>query len=376
MGDSENNALTRIESQRLKVLMRQVESILASSPNGQGYLFRVIESAMYTKGMDLDVICALIKHDPAASRIQEGDDKYLLHHACSANAPIQVVQLLMELNSEALKVTSSIYGEDRVLPLHLACKYSCLETIRLLLSHHPEAAREADFYGYLPLHYASQRENVHAIQVLLYEYPDSIHALTDMGRLPLHCCSQIGRSEQVLQTLMNHYDGGEEHHNGLAVRDEDGRVPLHHAVTRVYNRIIELETLRFLVNSFPEATRFADNDGKLPLHIACTRRGIGHSLEHFRLLLDSDLFSILEVSHDGTSALGYSFDIPNNQRGPVTLEVRQFLLEKQDGALRLMRESFEPAVEQFNLPALVVAKVWSFVLPRLWRPTNDEMNGA
>lgn len=57
-------------------------------------------------------------------------------------------------------------------------------------------------------------------------------------------------------------------------------------------------------------------------------------------------------------------------------EALGFLLEKQNEALRAMKEAFEDVSDtQLGLPDLVIAYIWSFAKPDLWERTEDKLRG-
>jgi len=432
--------------------------------------------------VDSKVLCLLIKHDPQVSRMQqfEGDTTCLLHKACCYNAPAEVIDLLIRLNPDALRVPIPNEGEDEgesfrmgewgMFPLHLICcrEDVSLETIKLILHHYPGAAKDGDKEGKLPLHIAlsgapeehimtlidhypeavrkettngllplyfsfctskftqklvelypesvskadrfgdlplhhvcrfpfvplevvkflyerypeairikgsCERLPLHTadvnnasketVEFLIDMYPDAVRVVDEYGGLPLHCACSYGGAREIVQLLIDRYSGEAIYHNGLAVSNIVGRIPLHCAA----NNQTALDLFPLLLERYPRGVRVADNDGMLPLHLVCSLN-LTHGLEIVRLLLETHLFAMVQTCDTGETPLQIAFR--EYWRRP--LETRQFLLERQDEAVRLLHEAFEPTIEQRRLSDLVVAEIWSFVLPRLWRPTEDEMN--
>jgi len=105
--------------------------------------------------VDPAVMQLLIKHDPESANVQVEDGHFLLHWACEVNIPTEIIRLLIDLNKDALLAPCDNAGRAvaGMLPLHLACYFgTSAESISLLLTHCPEAAREHDSRGRLPLH--------------------------------------------------------------------------------------------------------------------------------------------------------------------------------------------------------------------------------
>jgi ankyrin repeat protein len=75
-----------------------------------------------------------------------------LQRTCRKNAPLNVIQLLVETWPDAVKEKS--YHDW--LPLHFACsnKYVPLNVIQLLVKTWPDAVKEKTKNGWLPLHFA------------------------------------------------------------------------------------------------------------------------------------------------------------------------------------------------------------------------------
>lgn len=77
----------------------------------------------------------------------------LLHSACAQNSPLDVVQMLVKLWPDAVKVKTN-YGD---LPLHIACESNkSMEVIQFLVETWPDAVKEKTACDNLPLHVACQ----------------------------------------------------------------------------------------------------------------------------------------------------------------------------------------------------------------------------
>lgn len=120
--------------------------------------------------------------------------------------------------------------------------------------------------------------------------------------------------------------------NGLNVADSVGCIPLHLAASRH----VGAENMEFLVTRYPGGVQSIAFHGLLPLHIVCADT-CNDSLRKCRLLLESDggLWTmILQTCETGWTPLQLAyFTNPDN---PLPLEAREYLLEKQDDAVRLL----------------------------------------
>jgi len=269
--------------------------------------------------VDPEVMHLLIQHDPEVANVNNENGGFLLHWACEYVAPIEIIRLLINLNPDALHVprickdwANVRYGGGMV-PLNVAC--DCLrekisvDTIQLLLTCCPEAAKVPDSCGRLPLHHTLEKsgpENV--IMSLLDVYPGGARVEDERGNLPLHhsfdrpricrrlvmlypecarradlygylplhsACNDM-RTLDVVKILYEAYP------EAIRLGDERGALPLH-LVLRHRWFPEQTATFEFLIDKFPEAVQHADNFGQLPIHCACR---IGAPTHILRLLMD------------------------------------------------------------------------------------------
>lgn len=152
--------------------------------------------------------------------------------------------------------------------------------------------------------------------------------------------------------------------DGIRTGDHNGYLPLHHAVNA---QEASMELIQYLIDRCPEGIRVADRDESLPLHVACSPRNEDGrtrrpTLNIIRLLLEADLFTIVQNSQHGTP-----YQMVYNWLGFRHTGIEAFLLAKQNEALTLLREACD-SLAQLGLPDLVVAEIWAFAKPDLWAP--------
>lgn len=177
--------------------------------------------------------------------------------------------------SERLKVHDEI--SEPLVPIHLACKYGApAALLAQLLQRRPQACSERRD-GHLPLHWAAAKQAPLAIvEQMLAAYPDALSQTDPNLCLPLHLAAAGHAPLEVLWTLLSAYPD--------AVRKEDGRgdVPLHLAARfpdqcscgyaagfRVRRCKCEAGATSILVDAYPQA--LAEARGwrrELPLHLA------------------------------------------------------------------------------------------------------------
>lgn len=114
----------------------------------------------------------------------------LLHEAYRHRAPIGTIEDLIDANEKAV----STRGHSGYLALHYACSSGASEhVIELLVSMHPDAVKVADDHSRtLPLHLASKMgASEEALMTLLTAYPEAATIRDDFGRLPMDYAKNI-----------------------------------------------------------------------------------------------------------------------------------------------------------------------------------------
>jgi len=266
----------------------------------------------------LAVMRLLIQHDFEAANIKDEGECFLLHWACSYNAPTEVKETLIDLIVDALLAPCDGPGGSdgkRGLPLHLACKWadSSFDTFQLLLNHCPEATRERDLDGCLPLHHALTNDAVpdDVIMSLLDVYPEGARVEDKIGNLLLHfsfsrqtvCCRLVKmypesarradadgdlplqcacfEDECTVEVVKLLY---EEYPEAICFGGRYMWLPLHCVLDLQTWRDERTAIVEFLIDKYPQAVQSANNFGKLPIHLACSVRGLPTHI--IQLLLD------------------------------------------------------------------------------------------
>lgn len=306
-----------VDFQAIAELIRQYPSICQESfdfTGKDGKHRRLLPLSMLcTMKPTLEVVQAAYEAFPSGiARREESRGSLPLHYAAAYEAPLEVLQFLVNHSPESLHARLT----ENISPLDLACYHynssrankncdreqsSSLATcknIQFLLTAHPEAARvccnELNWY---PLHSAvmshAPLENV--IKPLYAAYPAAASSLGRGLDSPLHLACKKRNYDEVVAFLVQNT---EDH--VLNTPDRDGRTPtllaaiyqtprviamlvdrthrrtdhrgwnLIHLAT-VYNSV---EAVRFLCERFPEMLSGRTMVcGSTPLHLACRRGG-------------------------------------------------------------------------------------------------------
>jgi len=210
-------------------------------------------------------------------------DEYPLHVACRNNAPITVIQALIQAWPGAVQAPA-----DR-LPLHEAC--SCGESlpiIKLLVEAWPESVqqRTTNVHGYLPLDLTLEKSEASfdIIQFLVQKWPESIGGSEDrLGALERALVHH--QSYEIIHFLVQECpDIIKESNSGCFT-------PLHYACRYHHSP----STVRFLTQQCPAAVRIKA-DGQIPL--MCALRSEYTPVETIVVLLDVWPESIKETASD------------------------------------------------------------------------------
>ena len=119
--DAYNAALLALEEAlETGELVEVVQSIIETVEIDEGDLFELLDeycmvSDSLTNRAPPDITELLIRHNHKVAHIHEGGE-YLLHKACFNGAPVQILELLLDLNPSVLRKKTSY----EMLPLHYA----------------------------------------------------------------------------------------------------------------------------------------------------------------------------------------------------------------------------------------------------------------
>jgi ankyrin repeat protein len=212
----------------------------------------------------LNILRSILEKCPGSESVRNTTKKgnLPLHFAALRRSP-EFCHLLIEAypGSERIK---NCQGH---LPLHAACEYNNVATVKCLLQLYPES-NEANSYGDCPINYAvwnlknrsNPSDGIEVVQLLMDDNPD---ALSASGETPLHIACSADVSLEVAQLLIDVFP------ESLLRGDNVGYAPLHDLCeNKKLDEDIALEILKLLLEKRPESVRHLTNKGNLPLHIA------------------------------------------------------------------------------------------------------------
>jgi len=257
---------------------------------------------------------------------------------------------------EAYPGSERIADSNGMLPLHSACQFGEVATMKYMLGLCPEGMMLLSKYGYgYPLHCAiaglCDRENgdtaIEIVEVLLsrardhslathttyrwkgdyklvtppspfesaflQEYNDSnlpaglkvIHLLYDACPRAIKVCNpfllhELCKKEQVAEGLVRCLL--EYLPTAASVTDEGKENPIHHACS---NKDIAPNVVQILIDAAPESAHRVGADGKTPLHCLCSNGEMDEavSLEILSFLINKSPQSIRHADKDGNSPI-------------------------------------------------------------------------
>jgi len=152
------NAVDDIEPLESFETILEVALVEGMHQHEQQKLLEVIVSALKQNDLDPQIVRLLIQRYPQVTQMRYSQQVFvhsrlLLHTACEYCAPLETIQLLLEIYPNGISLENE-YGE---LPLHSACSSTnpSLETIELLISRYPDALGTPAYHlARLPLHVA------------------------------------------------------------------------------------------------------------------------------------------------------------------------------------------------------------------------------
>ena len=164
------------------------------------------------------------------SRGQSQTRRRSLFQCIQARDYAHVMQLLKQNPAEACETSNNLNHNNPNLALHEACKYQPpVEVIDLLLQINQGAVKAKGQRGYLPLHFACYfNASPEVVAKLLIQYPSGTRARDDHdGRLALHLAAKAGASVEVILSLLM------VHPKASLTKDGSGKTPLDHALLSI-----------------------------------------------------------------------------------------------------------------------------------------------
>ncbi|KAL9188909.1 hypothetical protein ACHAXT_011399 [Thalassiosira profunda] len=165
-----------------------------------------------------------------------------IHLACDKNAPLSILESLLEADINKQSITLPDKWGD--LPLHTACSRHQTEVVQLLVDSDRSGKTlftKAD-NGSLPIHSAVRYGAPASVVSLLLENKESRRTLHEpgfYGQLPLHAACRNGARPEVIELLLK-FDLDNE---TVMKEDNVGRLPVHLALLHTTESQIEVVQL-------------------------------------------------------------------------------------------------------------------------------------
>ncbi|CAB0030886.1 unnamed protein product [Trichogramma brassicae] len=236
----------------------------------------------------------------ASPNLADNNKLTLLHAICERkNGDDGLMKRFFEINDDLNQLVEvDAKNEKGSTPLHLALSHGCKKLYELLLKRHADP-NLANTEGHTPLHVICQREDddVDLVKMLFemgdkFNKPIQVDARDKSGCTPLQLALNCGH-EQIADWLLRR--GAD-----LNLANAKGSTPLHLISTRKIDCADLLQTFFEISDkqTRPVKVDARDNEGKTPLH---------HAISHqhkklFELLLRRD-FDPNVADNDGSTAL-------------------------------------------------------------------------
>jgi len=147
----------------------------------------------------------------------------LLHAACEACAPIDVIDKILQLQPSAASASDT----NGNLPLHIYCLFGTnVKILRLIIKGYRGAAHTRNKASEFPLQLLLERGMpVEWYQILLDAYPPAATFSDENGSFPLHYCMKNRTEANFVRKLINAYPGA------VLIQNKYGATPLFRAVS-------------------------------------------------------------------------------------------------------------------------------------------------
>ena len=252
--------------------------------------------------MATEALKMVLKANPSAAFSQDASGATALHWI--TNNPVVNSNLIMLLISANPRSPFTPDNEG-FLPLHWAVNNSNssntggVEAVATLLSVHAGAASTPCHRGTLPLHWCltntiqsknamkgvgevSSSVNLAVLHALLEVYPDAARTFDDDGFLPIHRLVDRGTTPNVMQKSTNNPNSSttinpvceslrwllDIYPQALRCPNSDGCLPLHRAIDQDDPHI---DMIKQIISGHPGAVLQGDDEGYFPLHLALDR---------------------------------------------------------------------------------------------------------
>jgi hypothetical protein len=282
---------------------QEIMSSSQDNDHGQadlGVVYDLIESRQW------EGVIEFFRTNPEASKTSRlsnflSDGNFPLHEVCRQQPPLDVVNLLLEWNEEAVQMR----GQHGYLPLHFACASGAsYDVVARLIDVHPAATRCRD------------------------ELDDA---------LPLHFAAQWGASEEVLMEIVT------THPEGSFIRDASGKTPMDHAKklppteAREY-AITALETAPILVATAKAASKRVNQE--LDMRIKGTKEAHAEFIRQLEERQDDEKTEFLQME------VQFHNDLAEEKERNIELAEMVLKLHKREIALTEERDGARKRLEK------------------------------
>jgi len=215
-----------------------------------------------------DILLYLLEVRPSSIRLLDWFSRTPLEVSCNNKSiMLETIQILLNAWPEAIRAGDFV----GLLPVHSLCRIDHLDEAVLLeiihsmlnMDHSLLSLADADENGCLPIHYAAYYKSTSFCKILLNAHPESIRVGENSpSGLPIHCAS-ISKRDDAVDTIRYML---ELYPESINARDDNGRMPIHLAARKPQR----LDTIEFLLKHDPNSASTRDTSRRyFPLQLAC-----------------------------------------------------------------------------------------------------------
>jgi ankyrin repeat protein len=298
---------TSTSSSFSKKMSPRVQEILYSR-KGSEQIFDVCLNTLMggehgTEPKNWSVAIELIKAYPKIAKRPGEWGKYLLHFACSNQAPVDVVIVLLDVYPKALQKKST-WRNGGWLPIHCAAACDAPPKVMEALIHaNNKCTMSTDDKGRLPLHLACCHQASTDLVVMLIRAHSHGPREDDLeGKLPVHLALEC--LSPIWETIRKMLSSNSE--KSCKIKHADGTRALHWAV----RRRAPVDIVNTILEAYPRAVRKSDLRGRSALHWSCAygERAEPPNLETINLLLQKNPHAAREVDENGKYPLFLAYE--------------------------------------------------------------------
>ena len=236
-----------IKKENMKIIKKLIEN--GADVNAKEYTNGNTPLHNAVKEVNMVIVDELIKSQGILIDAKNRFDMTPLNYAIALEKNDIASQLIEN------KANLNIPDKDGNTPLHNAIKKGNMKIIKKLIENGADVNAKEDTNGNTPLHYAVGEGNQKIVDALIKGQGIIIDAKDSFDMTPLNYAIELEKNDIAGQLI--------EKGAGLNIPDKDGKTPLHNAIKKGHQKIVEK-----LINAAGVDINAKDSNGMTPLNYA------------------------------------------------------------------------------------------------------------